>query len=333
MAIEPFNIEIAQTELDDLRMRLRQTRWPDAVQGADWDYGTNLEYLKKLAHYWATEFDWRAQERELNRLRHFRTVVDGVGLHFIHERGQGPRPLPLLLTHGFPDSFLRMTKLIPLLTAPAAHGADAADSFDVIVPSIPGYGFSDRPTEKGFGTAQIAKLFGALMNRELGYTRFAAHGGDWGSGITEQLARQSASQLVGIHLTDIPYGHLFSLRPDNLSDAEKKYVKAGKAWQMTEGAYAMIQSTKPQTLAFGLNDSPTGLAAWLLEKSAPGATATATSKSVSAKTNCSPTSPSTGSPRPSTPPAASTTKAGTIARRVRLGGWKFRPVSQYSQRT
>jgi pimeloyl-ACP methyl ester carboxylesterase len=159
-----------------------------------------------------------------------------------------------------------MVKLIPLLTDPAAHGGSAGDAFDVVVPSLPGYGFSDRPTEKGFGKGRIADLFNTLMTAELGYERYGAHGGDWGSAITEQLALNHAASLVGIHLTDIPFGHLFTIPPDHMTEAEQKYLKAGQAWQMSEGAYALIQSTKPQTLAYGLSDSPAGLAAWIVEK-------------------------------------------------------------------
>jgi len=179
--------------------------------------------------------------------------------------GKGPNPLPIILTHGWPDSFWRMLKLIPLLADPERHGGDPADSFDVIVPSLPGFGFSDRPTEPGFAQDRIADLFAALMTA-LGYPRFAAHGGDWGSGVTEQLALRHAASLVGIHLTDVPYGHLFTIPEDGLSAEERAYLAAGQRWQRDEGAYALIQGSKPQTLAYGLTDSPVGLAAWLVEK-------------------------------------------------------------------
>ncbi len=266
MEIHPFTIQIPQVVLDDLSERLARTRWPDEVDGAGWDYGTNLAYLRSLVDYWHNHFDWRAQEAMLNRFAQFHADVDGFGLHFIHERGKGPKPLPLILTHGWPDSFLRMTKLIPLLTDPASHGGDPADAFDVVVPSLPGYGFSDRPAEPGCAPDRIADLFAALMTRALGYPRFAAHGGDWGGSVTEQLAVRHAASLAGIHLTDVPYWHLFTTPVEDLSAEERAYLDAGQQWQRDEGAYALIQGSKPQTLAYGLTDSPVGLAAWLVEK-------------------------------------------------------------------
>lgn len=266
MSVQPFKVQIPQATLDDLQERLKRTRWLNQVQGASWEYGTNLAYLKELVNYWLTTFDWRSQEAALNRFAHFRTTVDGFGLHFIHERGKGSNPLPILLTHGWPDSFLRMHKIIPLLTDPASHGGDTEDSFDVVVPSLPGYGFSDRPTVKGFTDRHSADLFAKLMSQELGYQRFAAHGGDIGGGVTEALAIGHPDSVVGIHLTDIPYWHLFALPQAEWSEAERSYLEASKRWSMEEGAYAMLQSTKPQTLAYGLNDSPAGLAAWIIEK-------------------------------------------------------------------
>lgn len=257
--VEPFKIEISQKTLDDLRARLKNTRWPDEVEGADWDYGTNLEYLKELCSYWQNDFDWRKQEAELNEFKHFKSEIDGYKIHFIHEKGAGKNRIPLLLTHGFPDSFYRFKKIIPLLTA-EKDGV----SFDVVAPSIPGYGFSDKSKEKGT-LFKIADLWGTLMTERLGYTRFAAHGGDWGSIITERLARSYSDSLVGIHLTEVPFAHIFE-KPDDLSAAEEKFFARNEKWQKEEGAYAMIQATKPQSLAYGLNDSPAGLAAWLVEK-------------------------------------------------------------------
>lgn len=263
---KPFRIDIPQHDLDDLHARLAHTRWPGEVEGAGWDYGTNLAYLKGLTEYWQHGFDWREQERQLNNFQQFRAEIDGFGLHFIHERGRGPNPTPLLLTHGWPDSFYRFYKLIPMLTDPERFGGRAEDSFDVVVPSIPGYGFSDQPSQRGFSTQQTADLFARLMTEELGYVRYGAHGGDVGSSVTEALATRHAEQLLGIHLTDIPYWHLFATSPNDLSDAEQTYIQTGKQWQMREGAYALEQSTKPQTLAYGLSDSPAGLAAWIVEK-------------------------------------------------------------------
>jgi len=266
MEIQPFTIQIPQTALDDLRDRLAGARWPDEVDGAGWNYGSNLAYMRELADYWRNDFDWRAREALLNRFAQFRAEIDGVGIHFIHERGRGPAPLPLILTHGWPDSFVRMQKIIPLLTDPAAYGGDPADAFDVVVPSLPGYGFSDRPAAPGCAPDRIADLFAALMTRALGYPRFAAHGGDWGSSVTEQLASRHAASFAGIHLTDVPYWHLFTTPAERLSTEERAYLEAGQRWQMDEGAYALIQGSRPQTLAYGLSDSPVGLAAWLVEK-------------------------------------------------------------------
>lgn len=222
----------------------------------------NKTYLKELCDYWQHTFDWKKQEELLNSFPHFKTTIDGIGLHYIHQKGEGKKSVPLLLTHGWPDSFVRFLKVIPLLTKADDNGF----SFDVIIPSIPGQGFSDIPTETGMNTKRIAKLFTKLMTEELAYEKFAAHGGDLGTGITEQIALYHAESLLGIHLTDIPYHHILTMSPDDLSGADKKYLESIKKWQMTEGAYNMIQSTKPQTLAYGLNDSPVGLAAWIVEK-------------------------------------------------------------------
>jgi len=206
------------------------------------------------------------QEARLNQFAHYRANLDGVGIHFIHERGTGPNPLPIILTHGWPDSFVRMLKIIPLLTDPANHGGDAADSFDVVVPSLPGFGFSDHPRERGMTQQRIAALWAQLMTGELCYRHFAAHGGDMGSGVSQRLALDHAASLVGIHLSDIPFRLMAAIPREELSDAERVYVDRGQAWLMREGAYAMLQGTKPQTLAYGLHDSPVGLAGWIVEK-------------------------------------------------------------------
>jgi pimeloyl-ACP methyl ester carboxylesterase len=265
-AASPFQIAVPEAVLVDLRQRLAITRWPDAVEHAAWDYGTDLDYLKELVGYWQQHFDWRNTERELNQLPQFKVQVDGAGLHFIHVRGQGPKPLPLLLSHGYPDSFLRMTKLVPLLTNPAAHGGNAEDAFDVIVPSLPGFGFSDRPRQRGCDVPRIATLFDRLMTETLGYTTYAAHGGDWGGAITEQLAYAHTPHVLGIHMTEVPFNRLFGTQPSDLTPAEKAYLEAGRKWQRREGGYHALLSTKPQTIAAGLNDSPAGLAAWIVEK-------------------------------------------------------------------
>jgi pimeloyl-ACP methyl ester carboxylesterase len=263
-AIQPFKIDTPAAILEDLQLRLGATRWPEGLHDAGWKDGTPEAYLQELVQYWRHGFDWGAQEKAINRFAQFRTEVHGVGIHFIHEAGRGKKPIPLILTHGYPDSFLRFQKIIPLLTDPAAHGGDAADSFDVVVPSLPGYGFSDKPREAGM-LFRIGDLWASLMTERLGYKRFGAHGGDWGSTVTEHLARSHAGSVIGIHLTDVPFMHLFE-KPKNLSHSEQRFVDAAEKWQKGEGTYALIQGARPQTLAYGLNDSPAGLAAWIVEK-------------------------------------------------------------------
>jgi pimeloyl-ACP methyl ester carboxylesterase len=259
--VTPFRINIDPSTLDDLGRRIGDTRWTDEVKNAKWKYGTHEVYLKELCHYWQHEFDWKVQEKYLNSFPHFKTTIDDIGIHFIHQRGEGKNPIPLILTHGYPDTFARFLKIIPLLTKTDENGF----SFDVVIPSIPGYGFSDIPKEKGVDTKLISGLFVKLMTERLGYEKFVAHGGDSGSGITEDIALYHEESLTGIHLTDVPWQHGLK-QPENPSEAEKKFFAAMSRWQQTEGAYAFIQSTKPQTLAYGLNDSPAGLAAWIVEK-------------------------------------------------------------------
>jgi len=262
--LAPFVIEIAPDILTDLRQRLKNTRWPYQMENIHWDAGTDVDYLKQLIAYWQDVYDWRIHETALNQFEHFKTNIDDIGIHFIHQRGHGPNPFPLILTHGYPDSFYRFTKIIPMLTDPESFGGSAEDSFDVVVPDLPGYGFSDKPPETGT-IFRVHDLWAKLMTEELGYRRFGAHGGDWGSTVTEQLAHNHPDSVAAIHLTDVPFGHLFQ-KPDNPSPAEKKFFKDNEKWMQKEGAYALIQSTKPQSLAPGLNDSPAGLAAWLVEK-------------------------------------------------------------------
>lgn len=264
MPVQSFQIHVQQSVLDDLHGRLSGTRWSDGFEDAGWKRGTERGYLQELCDYWRDEFDWRRQEDYLNSFRHFRAEVKGFGIHFIHERGKGRDPIPLLLTHGWPDSFLRFAKIIPRLTDPGAHGGDPDESFEVIVPSLPGYGFSDKPTNDGM-TFHFADLFHNLMTQELGHDRYAAHGGDWGSLVTEHLARSHSGSVMGIHLTDVPFYHMFQ-KPNDLSSDEQKYLAKMEQFPTTEGAYASIQGTRPQTLAYGLNDSPAGLAAWVVEK-------------------------------------------------------------------
>lgn len=264
--LQPFEISVDDAALEDLKRRLDKVRLPAIGGTDDWDDGTPAHYLRELVDYWRTSFDWRVQEAALNRFNHLRGEIDGTVMHLIHERGHGPNALPILLTHGYPDSFWRFTKLIPLLVDPAAFGGDRADAFDVVVPSLPGYAFSAARTRND-GAFGWGDLLHGLMTNTLGYKKFAAHGGDWGSVVTELLARSHASSLVGIHLTDVPFFHIFQ-KPgdDELSAAEKKFFERNASWQQEEGAYAMIQGTRPRSLAPALNDSPAGLAAWFAEK-------------------------------------------------------------------
>jgi pimeloyl-ACP methyl ester carboxylesterase len=267
MSIQPFKIAIPQATLDDLRERLARTRWTDEVEGSGWSYGVDLGYMKELTAYWQQSYDWRKHEATLNTFAQFKANVDGVGIHFIHERGKGPNPTPLLLIHSFPDSFYRYHKVIELLTDPAKFGGDPNTSFDVIVPSIPGTGFSDRIT---LDDDRNADLFAKLMTQVLGYEKFVSAGGDHGAIITQSLARKYPELLIGIHLTDVGY-------PDGntdfsaLSPAEMEMAQWVQKWFMEEGiGVNMIMATKPQTLAYGLNDSPLGLAAWIINYSSSG---------------------------------------------------------------
>mgnify|MGYP001243596120 FL=1 len=267
MKVRPFTIAVENSVLDDLRQRLADTRWPDEIPNTGWDYGSNLTYIKELVDYWRTDFDWRAQEAKLNAFNHFKSEVDGLDIHFIHEKGKGPNPIPLIITHGWPSCFFEMTKIIPLLADPASHGGDAADSFDVVAPSLPGFGFSDHAQDRGMEIQRVAGMWNKLMSQNLGYPKFGAQGGDIGSGVTARLGFAHSDTLYGIHLTSItrptPY-----LGPGSkpVTDAEQALITQRDKWFQDEGGYNHIQGTKPQTLAYGLNDSPVGLAAWIVEK-------------------------------------------------------------------
>jgi pimeloyl-ACP methyl ester carboxylesterase len=263
MEATPFRIDIPESSLTDLNERLQRTRFPDTLEDSGWEYGTNLEYLKELVEYWKQDFSWRDSERKLNHWPNYKVTIDGQELHFIHIR-RNATALPILLTHGWPDSFLRFEQLIPMLTTPEAFGGSADDAFNVVVPSIPGFGFSETldPSSNLFN---IHNLWAKLMTDVLGYDKFFAHGGDWGALITEHLARSHARHVLAIHLTDVPFIHSFQ-KPDDPSPAEQKYFEEMEQYQMMENAYAMIQGTRPQTLAAGLSDSPVGLAAWMLDK-------------------------------------------------------------------
>jgi pimeloyl-ACP methyl ester carboxylesterase len=265
LSLKPFKINIPQANLDDLQARLKRTRWPDEVEGAGWNYGTNLGYMKELVDYWQRQYDWRKQEAALNKFTQFKAEIDEYEIHFIHERGKGPNPTPLILFHGWPDSICRYLKLIPMLTDPANYGGDPADSFDVIVPSLIGgfSGGSKAPRKQLL--KQTADLAWRLMTEGLGYKRFAAGGGDGGSAISQLLGVHYPESIIGLHLTDLGFSMMRGNFSD-LSEAEQQYLGGLQMWSFQEGAYAMLQGTKPQTLAYGLNDSPAGFAAWIIEK-------------------------------------------------------------------
>ena len=262
----PFHLRIADPVLDDLRERLERTRWPDEPDPEQpWRNGTSVAYMQGLAEHWRTGFDWRAQEAELNRFRQFTVPLAGIDVHYIHEQGQGPSPLPLLLSHGWPGSVFEFRRLIPMLTDPARFGADPADAFTVVAPSLPGYTLSFRAGQPRFGIEEIADVFAALMTDVLGYSRFGAQGGDWGAFITSRLGYRYAERLVGIHL------NLLAVRRDpslvlNPTEEERRFLGELNHFLKDETGYQWIQGTRPQTLAFGLTDSPAGLAAWIVEK-------------------------------------------------------------------
>ena len=255
-----FRIDIPQAVLDDLQLRLAGVRWPPPLEGVGWDRGTDADYLRHLIEYWRERYDWRAHEAELNDLDHRvldldSDTVDGpFGMHAIVQPSEVPDAPALLLLHGWPDSFLRFRKVLPLLT-----------DFQVVVPSLPGYGFSDRPVRPGMTRVEMADLMAQLMTG-LGHERFIVSGGDIGTGVVDRLARRHPSRLIGLHLTDLPFRKLLAIDESEWTDAEHGFVRRGQAWSQSEGGYQHLQSTKPATAAYGLTDSPAGLAAWIVEK-------------------------------------------------------------------
>ena len=264
--IRPFSIQIPQSDLDALNERLERTRWPDELPGVGWTYGVPVSYLQGLAEYWRTSYDWRTFEAKLNGFPQFTTTIDGQNIHFLHVRSPEPDALPLIITHGWPGSIVEFMDIIGPLTDPRAHGGDPADAFHVIAPSIPGFGFSGPTREPGWDMARIARAWAELMSR-LGYERYGAQGGDTGSVISPMLGGIDSEHVVGVHVNGalgFPTGDPAELA--GLSEAEQARL-ARMQWQMEDGAgYAIIQSTRPQTLAFGLADSPAGQLAWIVEK-------------------------------------------------------------------
>jgi pimeloyl-ACP methyl ester carboxylesterase len=269
VAVERFVPPYSEAAVADLRDRLARTRWPDEIPGSGWELGFDLAELREICRYWREEFDWRAQVERFSAFEHYRFTPRGAagpGIHFIHARGQGPAPIPLVLTHGWPGSFVEMLEIIPLLADPARHGRDPAVSFDVVVPSLPGFAYSDRPAERGMSLHRIAALWVELMG-ELGYRRFGAQGGDFGASVTALLGLRHPDHLAGIHLNYIPSTYRPHLAPGaELLPAERAFLAGVDRWYEEHGAYAHLQRTTPQTAAYGLNDSPAGLAAWILEK-------------------------------------------------------------------
>lgn len=262
--VRPFTLSIDDAAIADLRARLARVRWPDEAPDAPWLYGTSVAFMREMVDYWKRDYDWRKTEAALNALPQFVTTIDGIDVHFLHVEGRGPRPRPLLLSHGWPGSVLEFMKLIPRLTDPAAHGGDPADAFTIVAPSLPGYTLSFRENQKRCALADIGATFDALMTR-LGYARYGAQGGDWGAFVSAWLGAQRSAHLYGIHLNLMPVRRdpaMFS----NPSEAEQRYVRELEVFLKEETGYQWIQGTRPQTLAFALTDSPVGLAAWIVEK-------------------------------------------------------------------
>ena len=265
--IEPFTINVPNDVLVDLKERLARTRMPDEPDGVGWMLGTNQAYLKQLVDYWRDEFDWRAQERRLNRFEQFKARIDGIDIHFIHRRSEEPGAFPLILTHGWPGTFAEFAKVIGPLTDPVSHGGRAEDAFHVVIPSIPGYGFSDRPRQLGFARERTPAIFAELM-AQLGYERYGAQGGDLGAGISRRLATDDAEHVAGLHLNLCGGAPPDPSNPTAGVPAAQIALMRERAafWTDEERGYSHIQGTKPQTLGYGLNDSPVGLAAWIVEK-------------------------------------------------------------------
>lgn len=268
MSVEQFSISIPESELDDLKRRLGDVRFPKNVEKKQWNLGVSGAYLTDTLEYWKNSYDWRNAERQLNDFHHYKTTIANSDIHFIHEKGKAPNSVPIILTHGWPDTFLRYIKLIPMLTDPQQFGIDSGKSFDVVIPSLPGFGFSGYPEDRPVNKETVSDMWLELMTEKLGYQEFMAGGGDMGAGVTMLLAAKYPKNMLGIHLTDVGLVRelLDPTRSNDFSPEEKAYSKSIADWLNNEAGYMKMQSTKPQTLAFGLSDSPVGLAAWILEK-------------------------------------------------------------------
>ena len=258
--IKKIEIQVAQSFLDDLKSRLKLTRWPDEIEHSGWTYGASLAYMKELAEYWTNYFDWRKTENEINRYNNFIATIDGYRIHFLHIKGKGEKSIPLIITHGWPSSFLEMMKIIPLLTE------NEGQTFDLVIPSMMGYGFSQKITHPGCDVAFMADLWHKLMT-ELGYEKYGVQGGDFGAGVSTAIAMKYPGSVTGIHLNYIPGNYVPVLEEnESFSEEENAYLDSEEEWYMKEGGYSLEQNTKPLTLAYGLNDSPMGLCAWIVEK-------------------------------------------------------------------
>ena len=263
-AVHPHRIDVPEAELDDLRARLANTRWPEAELVEDWTQGIPLAYVRELCDYWRDGYDWRAVEGRLNAIPQFKTAIDGCGIHFLHRRSPEPNARPLVLTHGWPGSIVEFLKAIDPLADPAAHGGDAADAFHVVVPALPGYGFSDKPKETGWGVERIGQAWAALMAR-LGYDQYFAQGGDWGAAVTAAIGMQDVEHCAGIHVNMPVIGRVDTPEAE-MTAQEREAVAAQKFYRDWDSGYSKQQSTRPQTLGYGLVDSPAGQAAWIVEK-------------------------------------------------------------------
>jgi pimeloyl-ACP methyl ester carboxylesterase len=261
--IKSYRISVGDDVLDDLRSRLRNTRWPEAEPVGDWSQGVPLQWIKEICRYWAEDYDWRKREAQLNRFAQFTTAIDGLSIHFVHVRSPHPDAMPLIVTHGWPGSIVEFHKVIEPLTNPTAFGGEAADAFHLVCPSLPGFGFSAKPTATGWGVDRIARAWASLMDR-LGYSRYGAQGGDWGSAVTTALGAQDGDHCAGIHIT-LSMG----TRPNAVAQptpAEAQALERAKYYNDWDSGYSKQQSTRPQTIGYGLTDSPSGQAAWILEK-------------------------------------------------------------------
>ncbi|HEY1568358.1 MAG TPA: epoxide hydrolase [Solirubrobacteraceae bacterium] len=262
--VQPFRIEIPDAELDDLRERLRRTRWPEPATADGWTQGVPLDYLRDLCRYWAHGYDWRAAEARLNVVPQFRAEIDGLGIHFLHLRSPEPRATPLVMTHGWPGSVVEFLDVIGPLTDPAAHGGDPADAFDVVCPAPPGYGFSDKPAHAGWGVQRIARAWCELMAR-LGYERFGAQGSDWGTSISTSIGQQAPERVIGLHLTP-PLAPPDPATLNDLTPAESAALDALARSDRLDSGYSREHATRPQTIGYALVDSPVALCAWIVEK-------------------------------------------------------------------